>query len=55
MGKKRGQFRSLAGHDLCRSCWRSVRIQQAVKPSRGRMDGVLDDLMAAAEAEKAVA
>jgi hypothetical protein len=35
---------SLADHDLCRQCWRSLLSSAAPKRSRNRMDGVLDEL-----------
>jgi ribosomal protein L28 len=48
---KRGQHFSRADHDTCRQCWSSSRSRNAIKRPRGRLDGVLDDLMAQAGIE----
>lgn len=48
---KRGRHFSQIEHDTCRQCWQSNRARNANKPPRGRLDGLLDDLMAEAGIE----
>jgi len=48
---KRGRHVARADHDCCRQCWQANRDGNMTKPARGRLDGLLDDIMAEAGIE----
>ena len=48
---KRGRRFSRSDHDMCRQCWASDRDSRIPVAPRGRLDGLLDDLMTAAGLE----